>query len=163
MKKVMLIGILLCMVMSLTACDLKDATPEAMHQTIDGIVGWFGSGQLSKDDELIGKRTAEDDLFSGRYTAQVAGETGRDVVFGGSSILTRTIRLDAEIKAEAGTAEIRVRMNDEVISLTPDEDGRITTVLHFISGGNYIMVDYESFTGTVEMTCEELQNEENRD
>jgi len=163
MKKVMLIGILLCMVMSLTACDLKDATPEAMHQTIDGIVGWFGSGQLSKDDELIGKRTAEDDLFSGRYTARVAGETGRDVVFGGSSILTRTIRLDAEIKAEAGTAEIRVRMNDEVISLTPDEDGRITTVLHFISGGNYIMVDYESFTGTVEMTCEELQNEENRD
>ena len=163
MKKVMLIGILLCMVMSLTACDLKDATPEAMHQTIDGIVGWFGSGQLSKDDELIGKRTAEDDLFSGRYTAQVAGETGRDVVFGGSSILTRTIRLDAEIKAEAGTAEIRVRMNDEVISLTPDEDGRITTVLHFVSGGNYIMVDYENFTGPVEMTCEELQDEENHD
>ena len=69
MKKVMLIGILFCMVMSLTACDLKDATPEAMHQTIDGVVNWFGSGQLSKDDELIGKRTAEDDLFSGRYTA----------------------------------------------------------------------------------------------
>lgn len=163
MKKVMLIGILLCMVMSLTACDLKDATPEAMHQTIDGIVGWFGSGQLSKDDELIGKRTAEDALFSGRYTAQVAGETGRDVVFGGSSILTRTIRLDAEIKAEAGTAEIRVRMNDGVIPLIPDVDGKVTTVLHFVSGGNYIMVDYADFTGTIEMTCEELQGEENRD
>ena len=120
-------------------------------------------GQLSKDDELIGKRTAEDDLFSGRYTAQVAGETGRDVVFGGSSILTRTIRLDAEIKAEAGTAEIRVRMNDGVIPLIPDVDGKVTTVLHFVSGGNYIMVDYADFTGTIEMTCEELQDEENRD
>lgn len=163
MKKVMLIGILFCMVMSLTACDLKDATPEAMHQTIDGIVGWFGSGQLSKNDELIGKRTAEDDLFSGRYTAQVAGETGRDVVFGGSSILTRTIRLDAEIKAEAGGAEIRVRMNDDVMTLTPDDDGRITTALHFVSGGNYVMVDYQNFTGTVEMTCALLQDEESRD
>ena len=86
MKKVMLIGILFCMVMSLTACDLKDATPEAMHQTIAGIVGWL-----------------------------------------------------------------------------PDVDGKVTTVLHFVSGGNYIMVDYADFTGTIEMTCEELQDEENRD
>lgn len=163
MKKVVLIGILFCMVMSLTACELKDVTPEAMHQSIDDVVNWFGSGQLSKDDELIGIRESENDPFSGRYTAELTGETGRDVVFGGSSILTRTIKLDAQMKAEAGAAEIRVRMNDGVIPLIPDGDGRVTTVLHFVSGGNYIMVDYEDFTGTVEMTCELLQDEENHD
>lgn len=158
MKKVMLIGFLFCLVMSLTACDLKDMTPEDMHQTIDDVVGWFGSGQLSKDDELIGKRESDDDPFIGTYSAHLTGVTGRDVVFGGSSIFTRVIRLDAQIKAEAGAAEVRVRMNDGVISLTPDADGRIVTVLHFVSGGNYIMVDYQAFTGTVELTCEPLQD-----
>ena len=163
MKKVLLIGMLFCMVMCLTACDLKEMTPEGMHQTMDRVVGWFGSGQLSKENELIGKRKSEDDPFSGSYSSQLTEVTGRDVVFGGSSILTRTIRLDAQIKAEAGGAEIRVRMNDDVMTLTPDDDGRITTALHFVSGGNYVMVDYQNFTGTVEMTCALLQDEESRD
>ena len=50
-----------------------------------------------------------------------------------------------------------------ILFCIPDVDGKVTTVLHFVSGGNYIMVDYADFTGTIEMTCEELQDEENRD
>ena len=67
MKKVMLIGILFCMVMSLTACDLKDATPEAMHQTIDGIVytleGCCRRGKLSEmDGQLSLQKLIADNL-----------------------------------------------------------------------------------------------------
>lgn len=35
-----------------------------------------------------------------------------------------------------------------------DEDGYFETELRCTSGGNYVMVDYEDFAGTVEMTCE---------
>lgn len=158
MKKVILIGLLFAMVVSLTACDLKDAAPDELHEMLDDVVGWVGSGQRSTDDELIGKREAGEDSFSGAYQAKPEKVTGRDVVFGGSSILTRTVKVEGTIHTEEGSAAIRVRMNDEVINLTPDSTGIVETQLHFISGGNYVMVDYKEFTGTVEMTCTVLED-----
>lgn len=159
MKKGLLIGLLFVLAITLTACDLKDVSPEALHGTIDDAVGWLGSGQLSKEDELIGQRKTQEDRFSGSYQAKPRGVTGRDVVFGGSSILTRKLRLTGRIQTESGSAGVRVRMNEEVISLTPDEKGNIATELRFVSGGNYIMVDYREFTGEVELKCEMCQED----
>lgn len=159
MKKVILIGLLLSIVLSLTACDWKDVTPEEMHDTMDDVAGWFGKGQLSEDDELIGTRRAGEDAFSGTYQAKPENVTGRDIVFGGSSILTRTVKVEGTIRTQAGSAAVRVRMNDEVISLTPDAAGKVETELHFVSGGNYIMVDYKEFIGTVDLICTVLEDE----
>ncbi len=160
MKKVILIGLLFAIVMSLTACDWKAAAPDELHDTIDDVVGWLGSGQRSKEEELIGMREAGEDAFSGTYQANPEKVTGRDVVFGGSSILTRNVKVKGTIQTETGSAAVRVRMNDEVISLTPDAAGKVETELHFVSGGNYIMVDYREFTGTVDLICTVLENEE---
>lgn len=151
MKRTLLFLILVLLMLGLTACDWADSTPEEMHGFLDDIAGFFGSSQITDDDELIGRRTTADDAYTGSYVASCSGCTGRDVIFGGGSVLHRTLVVKGQINAVSGSATVRIRMNDEVIELETDEDGRFETELNIHSGGNYIMVNYSDFAGTVEL------------
>lgn len=156
MKHSFLVVVLLCLLLGLTGCRLNDLVPDDVHDFLDGIVENIGSCQLTEDEALIGTRTltTEDDSYAGEYTADCDHVTGRDVVFGGTSIDTRVLRLAGRVETASGEAKLRIRMNDETMELKTDADGCFETELKFISGGNYIMVLYEDFAGTVEMTCE---------
>lgn len=81
-------------------------------------------------------------------------ESGRDVIFGGGSVKEKTVRLKAKILTESGTALLRVRLGSEVKEYKVDGDGSFEKELDFQGGGNYIMIDYDNFTGTVELTSE---------
>ena len=63
-------------------------------------------------------------------------------------------KVKAYIKTESGSAVIRLRMNGKVLEYTPDTDGRFEREFNFGNGGNYIMIDFDRFTGTVQMTAE---------
>ena len=151
MKKLLILLALLLLALGLTACDWADSTPDEMHGFLDDIAGYFGSSQITDDDELIGTRKLSDDAYTGTYTSDCAGNTGRDVIFGGGSILNKTLSIEGLIRAESGSAVVRIRMNDEVIELESDSDGRFDTELSIHSGGNYIMIDYSDFAGSVEL------------
>ena len=75
----------------------------------------------------------------------------KDVVFGGASIEPRRIQVYGQILTDRGRAAVRIRMNDEVMVLETDGEGRFEAEIHLGSGGNYIMVDYEDFSGTVRL------------
>ena len=51
--------------------------------------------------------------------------------------------------------------DDDLIGerLLVDDDGHFETTLKLESGGNYIMAIYEDFSGTLEMTCEYIDEE----
>lgn len=151
MKKLLLLLSLFLLAFGLTACDWADSTPEEMHGFLDGVAGYFGSTQITDDDELIGTRKLADDAYTGSYTAECKGNTGRDVIFGGGSILNKTLSLEGQIMTESGSAAVRIRMNDEVVYLVPDNDGHFDTKLYIASGGNYIMIDYLDFAGSVKL------------
>jgi len=151
MKRILLIALLLLTVLGLAACDWADSTPEEMHGFLDDVAGFFGRSQITEEDELIGKRKLTDDAYTGSYAAECKGNTGRDVIFGGGSILNKTLSLEGQIMTESGSAVVRIRMNDEVVELKLDSDGRFDTELHLLSGGNYIMIDYSDFAGTIEL------------
>ena len=124
MKRILLIILLLLAALSLTACDWADSTPEEMHGILDDVAGFFGRSQITDDDELIGTRKLSDDAYTGTYTSDCAGNTGRDVIFGGGSILNKTLSIKGQISTESGSALVRIRMNDEVVELESDSDGR---------------------------------------
>ena len=151
MKKLLLLLTLLLLTLGLTACDWADSTPEEMQGILDDVAGFFGRSQITDDDELIGTRKLSDDAYTGTYTSDCAGNTGRDVIFGGGSILNKTLSIEGQIRTESGSAVIRIRMNDEIIELEPDSDGCFDTELNILSGGNYIMVNYSDFAGSVEL------------
>ena len=154
---ILLAGLLL----GLAGCKLKDMAPEEMQEFLDGVVEDIGSSQITDEEDLTGTRVLADsaDPYAGNYTAVLESVTGRDVVFGGASIHNRELFLSGTVQAESGSAAVRIRMNEEVFSLEPDANGYFETTLKLDSGGNYIMAIYENFSGTLEMTCEYVDEE----
>lgn len=148
----LLAGMLLC----LTGCKLNDA------EYLEGIVSEIGDSQITDNKELIGTRVLKDnaDHYAGDYTAECDSVTGRDVIFGGASIHNRELLLSGTVQTESGKATVRIRLNEDVFDLEPDADGHIETTLKLGNGGNYIMVIYEDFSGTVEMNSEYLNETE---
>ena len=82
-----------------------------------------------------------------------AGQSGEPcMVFGGGSVESRKLYLCGYMVTYSGKAVVRIRMNEDVVELEPDEEGYFETSLNLEGGGNYIMVKYENFCGTVEVT-----------
>ena len=122
---------------------------------LEGIVSDIGDSQITDDEDLIGTRVLKDDAdsYAGEYTAECKSVTGREVVFGGASIHNRELFLSGSIDTESGTVTVRIRLNEEVFELEPDADGYFEATLKLDNGGNYIMVVYEDFSGSMELTC----------
>ena len=160
MNKFALVCLILCAVLVLSGCAWSRLDGEKMQERLDGFAAMLGSLEITEDEDLIGQRSRGRDDYVGGYSADCTGQTGRDVVFGGGSIQERTLRCYGMIAAESGSATVCIRLNEEVVILEPDEKGCFDTELHLWSGGNYVMVDYEDFTGTVQMTCEYTDGED---
>lgn len=151
--------LVVCVMLCLSGCRLNYMEPSEMDAYLDGVAGKIGASQITEDDDLIGQRDLSDDAYCGSYIANCNHQTGRDIFFGGASTHECVLFCHGSVQADAGTAEIRIRLNDEVIILQTDEAGNFETELHLKSGGNYIMVDYSNFTGSVEMFCEYIKEE----
>lgn len=153
MKHAIIFLLLAALVLSLTGCRLNCMEPEEMQDFLDGIVENIGDSQITDDADLIGTRILTDsaDAYTGEYTSQCESATGRDVIFGGASIQNRELFLSGTVQAETRKATVRIRLNEEVYELEPDDDGYFETTLKLDNGGNYIMVVYDGFSGTVNL------------
>ena len=159
MKHLVTVILFVCALFCLSGCRLNYMELREMDAYLDGVVEKIGDSQITEDNDLIGQRDLSDDAYCGSYVADCNNQTGRDVVFGGASTHERVLLCHGSVQADAGTAEIRIRLNDEVIVLQTDETGNYETKLHLKSGGNYIMIDYSDFSGSVEMFCEYIEEE----
>lgn len=155
MKHLLTYLLLAGLLLGLAGCRLNDMEPEKMREFLDDVVEHIGDSQITHDEGLIGTRVLINsaDSYTGEYTAACSDTSGRDVVFGGASIHNRELFLCGSIKAESGTAAVRVRLNAEVLELEPNADGYFETNLKLDNGGNYIMVMYGDFSGLIELTC----------
>lgn len=153
MRKVIRGAAIICLLLPLTACGFRQIFSNDLYHFLEGISGIIGSAQITSDGDLIGERTDEKDAYTGRYWAECQGSTGKDVVFGGASIDSRKLYVSGYVLTESGKAVVRIRMNEDVTQLETDEDGYFETELYLKAGGNYIMVNYENFIGTVNLTA----------
>lgn len=152
MKKSVGILLSLCLLIGLSGCQLLYMEPQERLTFLDGIIEDVGRAQLTEERNLIGKRTASsEDMYTGTYRAECINANGRDVVFGGTSLLERKVVLEGETRTVSGKAEIKIRMNGDVIEPIINQDGSFRMELDFQSGGNYIMVSYEAFEGMITM------------
>ncbi len=154
MKKVF--AIFAVAVLLLTFVEIKrKPSAEQIVNDFDGAIHIISLTQITSDKKLIGKRSFVDkDTYIGAYFSSCISENGRDVVFGGASIKDRKINLKVKILTESGAASLRVRTGSDVKEYSVDENGIIEKTFDFNGGGNYAMIIYNNFTGTVEMTSE---------
>jgi len=164
MKHTIIFLLLTALILSLTGCRFNFMEPEEMQDYLDGVVENIGDSQITDDKDLIGTRILEDgdDAYAGAYTAECETVTGRDVIFGGASIHNRELFLSGTIQTETGKATVRIRLNEEVYELEPDDFGNFETTLKLDNGGNYIMMVYEGFSGRADLDSEYVaQNDVN--
>ena len=135
------------------ACGKDFPSADLALDLVEGVTESQGSLQITSDKELIGERLCATDACMGRYLSDCDGNTGKDVVFGEVSMESRKLYLSGCIITYSGQVVIRIQMNDEVIELEPDEDGYFESELSLQSGGNYVVVRYADFTGTVDLAA----------
>lgn len=154
MKK--LLAIFIAAVIILSAVEVvRKPSAQQIVDDFDSIVHVISLTQITRNLKLLGKRDFIDkDTYIGSYSSSCISENGRDVVFGGASVKDRKIKLKVKILKESGGASIRVRTNSYVEDYSVDENGNFEKTFDFDSGGNYAMIIYNNFTGTVEMTSE---------
>ena len=145
----------LLMAATLASCRWESEDTQRVVDGYEALVSVVGSFQITNDRELIGSRMRGTDAYTGSYTADCQDADGRDVIFGGASIRTRRLHLTGQVRTEAGTARLRIRLGEEAQYWEPDENGCFDIPLLLSGGGNYIMVDFEGFRGTVELTVTE--------
>lgn len=153
MRRVIRGALILGMSMWLASCGFDSLSAEQVMAFLEDTTAKLGASQITADKDLIGERLYAKDTYTGRYLADCDGNTGKDVVFGGGSIETRKLYIYGCIITYSGKATVRIRMNEDVVELETDEEGYFQTELNLESGGNYIMVKYEDFTGTVDLTA----------
>lgn len=153
MKKLIPLCLTLLLMCGLTGC--KHWTGPELYQWAENWTSALGHSQRTADADLIGMRTPGDDDYTGSYQAECTHVTGRDMVFGGASLHGRTLTVSGSVHALNGQATIRIRQNEDVTLLTPDDTGSFSTTLFLENGGNYIMVIYEDFSGTVTLTVQD--------
>lgn len=161
MKKIIALALVLCMTLSFAGCGFNYENPSEVKEKFNEWAGMLGKTQITNDDNLIGGRLPGEDEYVGSYLADCDKQTGKDVIFGGGSIEDREIRVYGTLKTDSGKATVRIRMNEDVVELEPDKEGFFETTLSLTSGGNYIMVNYEEFSGTIELYSEYQGAEEN--
>ena len=147
--------VLLCIVMPLTFAGCSGNWTDNAVAGWDNLTNALSRSRITKDDDLIGKRTLTgDDYYTGSYTADCENADGRDVVFGGASVYEKKLKVTAKVEETSGTATFRICIGTEVEEHTADKNGNLEMDLELESGNIYVMIDYSEFSGNVEMSCE---------
>lgn len=156
MREKHIMGGLLCSCLllgSLTGCgaNWKSKLLYGYEKTRSSLGGF----QRTSKQQLYGMRLDGEDAYTGTYQADCRNVRGKDVVFGGCSIQTRTLWLTGTVGARNGIVEIYVLNGDkEKEYLTPNEQGMFSKIIQNEGGNCYVVVDYADYTGTVTLTSE---------
>ena len=141
-----------------TVCKVTNIETKAIVQCYGDFIEMLGKIELTSKRDLIGKRENQDD-YTGVYSADCKNESGKDVVFGGTSLNARKIHLLGRIETEKGSAVLRVRSGAKVKEYSPDENGKFDLDLKF-GGSSYIVVCFDKFSGKIELKSEYLYKDD---
>ena len=121
MREKHIMGGLLCSCLllgSLTGCgaNWKSKLLYGYEKTLSSLGGF----QRTSKQQLYGMRLDGEDAYTGTYQADCRNVRGKDVVFGGCSIQTRTLWLTGTVGARNGIVEIYVLNGEKEKEYLPD-------------------------------------------
>ena len=145
-KFVIVIFVTICIIF-LTGCS-KDR----VIKTFDDASKKFGDEILTKDNDLIGKRSFGIDHYTGTYVSNYENSTKNEIIFGGTTLNRDEGNIHIKIYLEKASGEITIKMNlkEEEKILTTDS-GLYEFDFNVKSGSNYFVIDTNNFTGNVDI------------
>lgn len=118
-------------------------------------VAAFGNVGLDSSLTLKGDREFGEDKYTGTYTAEYEDYTGEECPFGGTFLEKREqefVTVECVIERESGQAGLTWNCGAaEPVALAQGE-GEFTQTVYLAPGSNYFNLEFEGFTGSVDLT-----------
>lgn len=145
MKKFIIVIFVIICTIFLTGCS-KDR----VIKIFDDASKKFGDEILTKDNDLIGKRSFGID--PGTYVSNYENSSKKETIFGGTTLNRDEDNIHIKIYLEKVSGEITIKMNlkEEEKVLTKDS-GLYEFDFNVKSGSNYFVIDTNNFTGNVDI------------
>lgn len=145
-KFVIVIFVIICTIF-LTGCS-KDR----VIKTFDDASKKFGDEILTKDNDLIGKRSFGIDHYTGTYVSNYENSTKNETIFGGTTLNRDEDNIHIKIYLEKVSGEITIKMNlNEEEKILAKGSGLYEFEFNVKSGSNYFVIDTNNFTGNVDI------------
>ena len=146
----------LCLIL-LGASVLSGCTKDEVLDQYNNIVQSAGSIALTGNSSLQGTKEKGIDDYTGTYTADYANFSGTEYLFGGTSIKReagKELSIDCTLEITEGTAKVFwISGSDKAVTLI-ETTGTYSDTITLPDGGNYIGIECESFTGSIELNIE---------
>ena len=145
-KFVIVIFVIICTIF-LTGCS-KDR----VIKIFDDASKKFGDEILTKDNNLIGKRSFGIDHYTGTYVSNYENSTKNEIIFGGTTLNRDEGNIHIKIYLEKASGEITIKMNlNEEEKILTKDSGLYEFDFNVKSGSNYFVIDTNDFTGNVDI------------
>ena len=123
----------------------------------NNIIQSAGSIELTGKSSLQGEKEKGIDDYTGTYTADYTNFSGTEYLFGGTSIKReagKELSIDCTLEITEGTAKVFwISGADEEVTLL-ETTGTYSDTITLPEGGNYIGIECENFTGSIELNME---------
>lgn len=147
MKKFIIVIFVIICTIFLTGCS-KDR----VIKTFDDASKKFGDEILTKDNDLIGKRSFGIDHYTGTYVSSYENITKKETIFGGTTLNRDEDNIHIKIYLEKVSGEITIKMNlNEEEKILTKDSGLYEFDFNVKSDSNYFVIDTNDFTGNVDI------------
>ena len=146
MKKfIIVIFVIICTIF------LTGFSKDRVIKTFDDASKKFGDEILTKDNDLIGKRSFGIDHYTGTYVSSYENITKKETIFGGTTLNRDEDNIHIKIYLEKVSGEITIKMNlNEEEKILTKDSGLYEFDFNVKSGSNYFVIDTNDFTGNVD-------------
>lgn len=152
MRKIIPFFLIICCLISMTACS-KDEIVEQYNQALQA-VGYNG---LTNNNDLQGRRNLGADSYVGTYEADYENFSGEEVLFGGTALERddgNEIKISCNMDKTSGTLKLILQTGTNDPEVLCDTETSYSETIDLPSASNYIIVEAENFTGSLDLTIE---------
>lgn len=149
-----ILSILFCFIIIAGSMFVGIFKPEALIKSYSSVVEVVGKSQLTSNYSLIGERYDEQDDYTGSYKNSSENQSGQDIVYGGCSLKVMNVRISGIINNVSGNIRIYLRNGKSIKEIAADENGCFDEEFQLDGGDNYILVQYDKFSGDIDFKTE---------
>lgn len=117
----------------------------------NNVIESAGSLELTNDFSLKGTRKFGEYHYTGSYTADYKKFTGKEYVFGGTSINNKDISISCSLEITKGTAKVFLISGSNKPTTLIESSSSYNQVISLPNGGNYIGIEGDSFNGNIKL------------
>lgn len=136
----------------MTACS-KDEIVEQYNQALQAV----GDNGLTNNNDLQGRRNLGADSYVGTYEADYENFSGEEVLFGGTALERddgNEIKISCNMDKTSGTLKLILQTGTNDPEVLCDTETSYSETIDLPSASNYIIVEAENFTGSLDLTIE---------